>query len=85
MDNQDKGRNLLFDWGSKDTPMRERRLGEGYYLRPNLIQFCHSKNILIEAVTMKNSPMFEVNPVPCASLQHLAFDSTRDRKPRIDS
>ena len=68
MVNQDKGRNLLFDWGAKDTPVNERRLGEGYYLRPSLIQFCHSRNILIEGVTMKNSPMFEVNPVLCSNV-----------------
>jgi polygalacturonase len=66
--NQEHGRNLLFDWGAKDTPVSERRLGEGFYLRPNLVQFCHSRNILIEGVTMKNSPMFEVNPVLCTNV-----------------
>ena len=68
MVNQDKGRNLLFDWGAKDVPVAERRLGEGFYLRPSLIQICHSRNILIEGVTLKNSPMFEINPVLCTNV-----------------
>jgi polygalacturonase len=68
MVNQERGRNLLFDWGARDVRLAERRLGEGFYLRPNLVQFCHSKNILIEGVTMRNSPMFEVNPVLCTNV-----------------
>ncbi len=68
MVNQDKGRNLLFDWGAKDTPVPQRVLGEGFYLRPNLVQFCHSRNVLIEGVTMTNSPMFEINPVLCTNV-----------------
>jgi polygalacturonase len=54
--------------GAQDVPVSERRLGEGYYLRPNLIQVCHSRNVLIEGVTMKNAPMFEVNPVLCTNV-----------------
>ena len=63
MVNQEAARNRLFDMGATDVPVDQRRFGEGSYLRPNLVQFCHSKNILIEGVTMKNSPMFEINPV----------------------
>lgn len=54
--------------GDKDVPVDQRRFREGYYLRPNLVQSCHSKNILIEGVTMKNAPMFEVNPVLCTNV-----------------
>ena len=68
MVNQDRGRNLLFDLGARDVPVAERRLGEGYYLRPSLIQFCHSRNVLIDGVTLKNSPMFEINPVLCSNV-----------------
>jgi polygalacturonase len=65
---QDPARNRLFEMGAKDAPVKERIFGEGSYLRPNLVQFCHSKNILIEGLTMKNSPMFEVNPVLCSNV-----------------
>jgi len=66
--NQDPARNALFEMGDKDVPLAERRFGEGHYLRPNMVQFCRSKNILIEGVTMKNSPMFEINPVLCSNV-----------------
>ena len=68
MVSQDAARNRLFDMGAKDVPVSERRFGEGSYLRPCLIQFCHSKNVLIEGVTLTNSPMFEVNPVLCTNV-----------------
>ena len=65
---QDDARNHLFGLGAKDVPVSERRFGEGSYLRPCLVQFCHSKNILIEGVTMVNSPMFEINPILCTNV-----------------
>ena len=63
MPSQAADRNRLFDMGARDVPVEQRTLGEGSYLRPNLVQFCHSANILIDGLTMKNSPMYEVNPV----------------------
>ena len=66
--NQDPARNALFNMGDKDAPLAERIFGQGHYLRPNMVQFCRSKNILIEGVTMKNSPMFEINPVLCRNV-----------------
>jgi polygalacturonase len=66
--NQEKARNRLFDMGAKDVPVAERVFGEGDYLRPCSIQICHSKNVLIEGVTIRNSPMFEINPVLCANV-----------------
>lgn len=68
MANQDTARNRLFEMGAKDIPVNQRRFGEGSYLRPCLVQFCHSNNVLIEDVTMVNSPMFEVNPILCANV-----------------
>lgn len=65
---QDNARNSLFEMAAKDVPVRERVFGEGRYLRPNLFQACHSKNVLIEGVTMKDSPMFEINPVLCTNV-----------------
>jgi polygalacturonase len=65
---QDTARNRLFEMGANDVPLKDRVFGEGSYLRPNLVQFCHSKNILIDGLTMKNAPMFEVNPVLCSNV-----------------
>ncbi|WP_133552804.1 glycoside hydrolase family 28 protein [Pedobacter duraquae] len=42
-------------------PVKERLFGEGHYLRPQLIQFFECKNILIEGVTIANSPFWSVH------------------------
>jgi len=60
---QDEGRNLLFKWGAEDVPLKDRKLGEGYYLRPSFIQPVRARNVLIEDITILNSPMFEINPL----------------------
>lgn len=39
----------------------KRIFGEGHYLRPHLIQFFESKNILIEGITIENSPFWSVH------------------------
>lgn len=66
--NQQKDRDILFEMGAKDVPVGERIFGHGHYLRPNLVQPYRCKNVLIEGVTMKNSPMFEVHPVLCSNV-----------------
>jgi polygalacturonase len=65
---QDDARKRLFDMGAKDVPIEQRVFGEGYYLRPNLVGPVRSKNILIEGVTVKDSPMFEVSPLLCSNV-----------------
>ena len=42
-------------------PVKDRIFGEGHYLRPHLIQFFECKNILIEGVTITNSPFWSVH------------------------
>jgi unsaturated rhamnogalacturonyl hydrolase len=61
-------RNLLIEQADKGVPVAERKFGEGSFLRPNFIQPYRSRNILIEGVTIINSPMWEVNPVLCGNV-----------------
>jgi polygalacturonase len=61
-------RAMLSDMGEKDVPVAERVFGEGHFLRPVFIQPCRSKNILIEGVTIINSPMYELNPLYCSNV-----------------
>lgn len=68
MPNQKKGRQKLFELADKNISPEERIMGEGYNLRPNFVQFYKSKNILIEGVTFKNSPMWFINPVLCQNI-----------------
>jgi len=61
--NHNADRKLVTGMGDKDVPVKERIFGEGHYLRPNFIQPYRCTNVLIEGITIKNSPMWEVNPV----------------------
>lgn len=49
--------------GDEGVPLEERRFGVGHLLRPSMIQPYRCKNILIEGVTIKNSPMWHIHPV----------------------
>ena len=62
---QKNDRNKLFKLAEDNVPPEERVFGEGHYLRPNFVQPYKCKNILIEGVTFKNSPMWFIHPVLC--------------------
>lgn len=61
--NQSTVRTMLFNWGNADVPVKERILDDKIStLRPSFVEFYHSKNILMEDLTIINSPMWEVHP-----------------------
>jgi polygalacturonase/rhamnogalacturonyl hydrolase YesR len=53
----------LCDQAEKQVAVDRRIYGRGHFLRPNMIQFYRCKNILIDGVTVRNSPMWHINPV----------------------
>jgi polygalacturonase len=55
--------NKLKTMAEKGIPVQERVFGEGDFLRPSFIQPYRCKNVLIEGVTIKESPMWIVHPV----------------------
>ncbi len=57
--------NALSDQG---VPPAQRVFGAGHFLRPNFIQPYRCQNVLIEGVTIRNSPMWEMNPVLCTNV-----------------
>ena len=61
-------RKKLDQQGTAGTPVAERIYGEGHFLRPNFIQPYRCKNVLIEGVTIVNSPMWEIHPVLCTNV-----------------
>jgi polygalacturonase len=65
---QAKARDQLIAMGEKNVPVSERKFGEGAYLRPQFIQPYRCQNVLIEGVTILNSPMWEINPVLCRNV-----------------
>ncbi len=53
----------LLQLAEQGVPVAERRFGDGHFLRPNFIQPYRCTNVLIEGVTIVNSPMWEIHPV----------------------
>ena len=70
-------RKLIVSMGDKDVPVKDRVFGEGHYLRPNFFQPNRCNNVLIEDVSIKRSPMWEVNPVLCrnVTVRNVKIDS----------
>lgn len=66
--NQSAARDKLQEMVEAGAPVAQRVFAEGSYLRPQFIQFYRSRNILIEGVTILNSPMWEVHPVECVNV-----------------
>lgn len=58
-------RDRLRDMGEKLIPVTERIFGKGTLLRPSCIQFMGCSRILVEGVTIKNSPFWTIHPVYC--------------------
>jgi polygalacturonase len=65
---QTKARALLYDYVAKATPVKARLFGDGSYLRPQFIQPYRCQNVLIEGVTLRNSPMWQLHPVLCTNV-----------------
>lgn len=58
---QREGQRLSREMNHNETPVEERNFGEGYYLRPQLIQFFGCRNITLEGVYITNSPFWCVH------------------------
>ncbi|MFB9076011.1 glycoside hydrolase family 28 protein [Flavobacterium procerum] len=53
-----KGKELSREMNHTSAPIENRKFGEGYFLRPQMIQFLNCKNILVENVRIENSPFW---------------------------
>jgi polygalacturonase len=60
---QSADRTALMDMAERGVPVSERVFGGGHFLRPNMIQPYRCRNVLIEGVTILNSPMWHIHPV----------------------
>jgi polygalacturonase len=65
---QTAARDRLMAMAAKGVPVAQRTCGEGDYLRPNFIQPYRCQNVLIDGVTVLNSPMWEIHPVLCRNV-----------------
>jgi polygalacturonase len=46
-----------------NVPVTERVMGEGFYLRPQFINFVNCKNVLLSDFTIENSPFWLIHPL----------------------
>lgn len=60
-DLQKPAQQLTRKMNHEGVPVKDRMFGKGHYLRPQLIQFFECKNILVEGVTIANSPFWTVH------------------------
>ncbi|MGI5229944.1 glycoside hydrolase family 28 protein [Actinoallomurus sp. CA-142502] len=75
--------NQRADWaalekmGEDGTPLDQRVFGDGHYLRPSFIQPHSCQNVLIEGVTLRRSPMWNIHPVLCknVTIRDVSIDS----------
>ena len=68
-------------WSARGVPVAERVFGDGGLLRPNFIQPYRCTNVLIEGVTIVNSPMWEIHPVLCTNV---TVRGVNDPQPRAE-
>ena len=62
------GRKKLFQQAADGVDFHERIMGDGAYLRPQLLNIMKGENILIEGLTFINSPFWVIHPVLCNNL-----------------
>lgn len=62
------GRPQLFKWAEEGTPLEKRVMGDGYGMRPQLVNIYNCENVLIEGVTLLRSPFWVIHPLLCKNL-----------------
>ncbi|MCQ3828615.1 glycoside hydrolase family 28 protein [Microbulbifer elongatus] len=82
-DTQHGPRGALMKDVEAGVPVAERIYAEGSFLRPPLVQFYECDNVLIEGVTLENSPFWVIHPVLCSSLTVRGV-TTRSHGPNSD-
>ncbi len=59
----DAARDRLLEMVAKGVPVEQRVFGDGWFVRPNFVTLARCRNILIEGVTFRNSPMWQLHPL----------------------
>ncbi|MBN2089895.1 glycoside hydrolase family 28 protein [candidate division KSB1 bacterium] len=62
---QDADKEILRQMGNDGVPVYKRVMGEGHYIRPGMIQPYGCKNVLIEGITLVDSPFWVIHPTFC--------------------
>lgn len=67
-DLQLEDRKALRRMNQEGIPVEQRIFGPGHWLRPNFFQTIRCRRVLLQDVTLRNSPMWQLNPVQCQSV-----------------
>ncbi|MGM9603961.1 MAG: glycoside hydrolase family 28 protein, partial [Faecousia sp.] len=67
-DLQLEDRKALRRMNQEGLPVEQRIFGPGHWLRPNFFQTIRCRRVLLQGVTLRNSPMWQLNPVQCQSV-----------------
>ena len=60
---EEEDRQALFQMAEDGVPVEDRVFGADHLLRTNFVEFYESENILVQGVTLNNSPMWLLHPV----------------------
>jgi polygalacturonase len=66
--NQKPARDRLGKMVDQNVPVEKRRFGDGSFLRPGFVEFNRCRNVLIQGVRIKRSPMWELHPLLCTNV-----------------
>lgn len=66
--NQQAARERLVNMVEQNVPLAQRRFGQGDFLRPSFVEFHRCRNVLIEGVRIRRSPMWELHPLLCTNV-----------------
>jgi polygalacturonase len=77
---------LSRDMNHNNTPLKERVFGEGHYLRPQLMELFECKNILIEGITITNSPFWCIHLLKSENItiRGITYDAQNKNNDGID-
>lgn len=80
------GKNLSRDMNHNNTPLKDRKFGDGYFLRPQMIQFFNCKNILVENIRIENAPFWCLHLLKSQSItvRGVSYESLNHNNDGID-
>lgn len=81
-----KGKQVSRDMNHKELPVEDRVFGDGFFLRPQLVQFVNSKHILIEDIKVEDAPFWCVHLLKSESitLRGIRYDAHNKNNDGLD-
>jgi len=71
-------RKALMQMAEAGIPVEKRVFGPGHYLRPQFIQPYRCRNVWIEGISLRNSPMWQITPALCTNVMVRSCDIAAD-------